>query len=58
MAQRRRLRLSSKAADFVGDQAVVLAGGGAPAPPAGRYRPTADPRNPAGWTQIATVPRL
>ena len=58
VAQRRRFRLSSEAADIVGDQAVVLADGGAPAPPAGRYRLTADPGNPAGWTQIATVRRV
>ena len=58
VAQRRRFRLSSQASDIVGEQAVVLADNGAPAPPAGRYRLRADPKNPAGWTRIATVRRL
>ena len=58
VAQRRRFRLSSQASDIVGEQAVVLADNGVPAPPAGRYRLRADPKNPAGWTRIATVGRL
>ena len=58
VAKRRRLRLSGKPADFVGEEAVVLVGDDAPAPPPGRYRLTADPKNPVGWTKVATVPRL